>query len=433
MFAFGRNVLTRSLSIKSPSIVTSPSWRSFSQHPHSRRLFTSKTNSRRFSIPREIIPPAARPFLVAMAAGLISGVTGSYAASYIEGLNRPYIPHGIPHQPTSELSAIVAETTSEVAEEGKQISIDSLPILSDATLFMSQAPNVPPQITRKEPARIIVHLTSALKSFGVSPSDSYDFWALNDSVPAPFIRCRVGDILEIHHQNADSHSIKHDIEFQAVTGPGGGSPILSAEPGETRVCDFRMLNPGLYLYSCSASHREFQHTTNGSYGLVLVEPLDGMPEVDQEFFLIESEIYPQSRGKSASGDASNETPSYVLFNGKKGALVDPPLTVTQDERIRLYVGNAGPSRPSSFHITGSLFDRVYRDGDLNSAPARGIQTTLIPVGSAIAVEFDAVEPGDYSIVDHSIFRMEKGAVGLIHVNEAPPKEEKIYDVDSLGI
>jgi copper-containing nitrite reductase len=386
-------------------------------------------------MPREIIPPAARPFLVAMAAGLLSGVTGSYAASYIEGLKHPYIPHGIPHQPTSELSAIVAETTSEIAEEGKQISIESLPTLSDATLFMSFAPNVPPQITRKEPARIIVHLTSMLKTFDVSPADSFDFWTLNDSIPAPFIRCRVGDVLEIHHHNADSHSIRHDIEFQAVTGPGGGASVLSAEPGETKVCDFRMLNPGLYLYSCSASHRESQNTTNGTYGLILVEPLDGLPPVEHEFFLIESEIYPQSEPSTRvkSGEVSNESPSYVLFNGKKGALVDPPLTITQDERVRLYVGNAGPNRPSSFHITGSLFDRVYREGDLNSAPARGIQTTLIPVGSAIAVEFEAIEPGDYRIVDHSIFRMDKGAVGLIHVDEAPPKEEKVYDVDSLGI
>jgi hypothetical protein len=58
---------------------------------------------------------------------------------------------------------------------------------------------------------------------------------------------------------------------------------------------------------------------------------------------------------------------------------------------------------------------VYREGDLTSPPARGLQTTLIPAGGAAVVEVDLPVPGNFTLIDHSIFRMDKGAIGFLKV------------------
>lgn len=52
--------------------------------------------------------------------------------------------------------------------------------------------------------------------------------------------------------------------------------------------------------------------------------------------------------------------------------------------------------------------QVYREGDLISPPARGIQTTLVPAGGATVVELVPPVPGNLTLVDHSIFRIDKG-------------------------
>jgi FtsP/CotA-like multicopper oxidase with cupredoxin domain len=122
----------------------------------------------------------------------------------------------------------------------------------------------------------------------------------------------------------------------------------------------------------------------------------------------------------------DEKPTHVVFNGKAGALVDKPLITNQGDRVRVYFGNAGPNLISSFHIIGTIFDKVYREGDLISPPGRGIQTTCVPSGGSTVVEFDAVVPGNYTLVDHSIFRLDKGAVGFLKVLGNDPKSEFFY-------
>jgi FtsP/CotA-like multicopper oxidase with cupredoxin domain len=111
----------------------------------------------------------------------------------------------------------------------------------------------------------------------------------------------------------------------------------------------------------------------------------------------------------------DENPTHVVFNGAEGTLTRNPLVAKVGERVRIFVGNAGPNLVSSFHVIGAIFDRVYREGDLISPPARSIQTTLVPAGGAAIVEIDCVVPGSLTLVDHSIFRMEKGCVGFLKI------------------
>jgi FtsP/CotA-like multicopper oxidase with cupredoxin domain len=114
-----------------------------------------------------------------------------------------------------------------------------------------------------------------------------------------------------------------------------------------------------------------------------------------------------------------EQPDYVVFNGRQGALLGKnALRVKVGEKIRIFFGNIGPNGISSFHIIGEIFDQVYLEGAVNGIINRNVQTTLVPSAGATIVEFTIDVPGDYLLVDHSIFRMEKGALGLISATGA---------------
>ncbi len=115
-----------------------------------------------------------------------------------------------------------------------------------------------------------------------------------------------------------------------------------------------------------------------------------------------------------------EHPLFVVFNGRAGSLFgEGALTAKTGETVRIYFGNIGPNLISSFHVIGEIFDRVYREASLVSPPARSIQTTLVPAGGATVVEFKVEVPGAYTLVDHAIFRIEKGAIGYLNVEGEP--------------
>ena len=115
-----------------------------------------------------------------------------------------------------------------------------------------------------------------------------------------------------------------------------------------------------------------------------------------------------------------EHPRFIVFNGRVGSLVgDHALKAKTGEQIRIFFGNGGPNLISSFHVIGEIFDRVYREGDLVSPPARSVQTTLVPPGGATVVQFGVEVPGNYTLVDHAIFRVEQGAVGYLQVEGQP--------------
>lgn len=289
------------------------------------------------------------------------------------------------------------------------------------------APEVPPPIHRKKPVILVARIDSNQKEMPINNEFKYKFWTFNDHVPGPFIRARVGDILEVHHTNSDKSGMPHNIDFHAVTGPGGGAPVTTAVQGEEKICYFKMLQPGLFIYHCAAPP-VMDHIANGMYGLILVEPEKGLPKVDREFYVLQSEFYtktPPAEGATEVLEYSHENgldehPRFVVFNGSVGSLVGKnALQAKTGEKVRIFFGNAGPNLISSFHVIGEIFDRVYREADLLSPPARSVQTTLVPAGGATVAEFGVEVPGDYTLVDHAIFRVEKGNVGFLHVEGKP--------------
>jgi nitrite reductase (NO-forming) len=250
---------------------------------------------------------------------------------------------------------------------------------------------------------------------------SFTYWTFNGKVPGPFLRVRVGDSVEVHLKNSPDSRMIHSVDFHAVTGPGGGATVMQVPPGEERSFTFRALNPGLFVYHC-ATPMVAEHIANGMYGMILVEPEGGLPQVDREFYVMQGEIYTEaSFGQQGHQEFSvakllAEQPEYFVLNGAVGALTtEHPLKAAVGQRIRIYFGVGGPNFVSSFHIIGEILDRVYDQGSLTSPPLTNAQTTLVPPGGATVVELDLQVPGRYILVDHALSRVERGLAGFLTV------------------
>lgn len=285
---------------------------------------------------------------------------------------------------------------------------------------LTLAPQVPKPVNRDYSAKVIVKLTALERIMDLMEGVQYKFWTLNGSVPAPFIRVREGDVVEVQLSNSASSMMSHSIDFHAASAPMGGAMVNETAPTRTSTFQFKALRSGLYIYHCG-SQPVAVHLAKGMYGLILVEPKEGLPKVDREYYVMQSEFY--TRGSFGEpglqpfsmSKALDERPDYVLFNGKVGALMgDQALQAHTGEKIRLFIGNAGPNLVSSFHLMGAILHNVYVEG--GSLINHNVQTTLIPAAGSTIVETQIDVPGTYVLMDHSIFRAaHKGTMGHLIV------------------
>ncbi|MCF8260157.1 MAG: nitrite reductase, copper-containing [Melioribacteraceae bacterium] len=335
-------------------------------------------------------------------------------------------------------SGLFIQSCSEVKSTELQKTIEA---------NLTYAPYVPNKINRDRPAKVIVEMEVRELVGRLSDGVEYTFWTFGGQVPGQFIRVREGDEVEFRLHNHPTSKLPHNIDLHAVTGPGGGAVSSFTTPGHTSVFSFKALNAGLYVYHCATAPVGL-HIANGMYGLILVEPEEGLPPVDREYYVMQSEFYTEG-GYGEEGfqpfsmeKALDENPDYVVFNGSVGSLVgDNSITAKVGERVRLFVGNGGPNLVSSFHVIGEIFDAVYQEGG-TSVKQNNVQTTLIPAGGSAIVEFKVDVPGEFILVDHSIFRaFNKGALGKLAVSGPEDKtiysgktEDKLYNgiEDQLG-
>ena len=320
---------------------------------------------------------------------------------------------------------------SVLAEADDHLSILKEPLVGEEVAILTDAPNVPPRITRTHRTKMVVNLEVTEVVKRMADGVDYTFWTFGGSVPGKFIRVREGDLVEFHLANHPSSKMPHNIDLHAVTGPGGGAASSFTTPGHESEFSFTALNPGLFVYHC-ATAPVGMHIANGMYGLILVEPKEGLPEVDKEFYVMQSEFYTKGKYGAAGlqpfsmAKAIKEDADYVVFNGSVGALTgDKAITADVGDNVRLFVGNGGPNLVSSFHVIGEIFDKVYTEGGLGE-PNTNVQTTLVPAGGSTICEFQLDTAGTFILVDHSIFRaFNKGAIGMLKVgggDEASNKE-----------
>jgi len=306
---------------------------------------------------------------------------------------------------------------------------DTAAVTGEYSPALTFAPNVPEARYSTTPKKVIVEIEVVEKIMKLADGVDYTFWTFGGKVPGPFIRVQEGDEVELHLDNNANNKMPHNIDLHAVSGPGGGAEATMTVPGHSSVFNFRALNPGLFVYHC-ATAPVGMHIANGMYGLILVTPKEGLPNVDKEFYIMQSEFY--TKGKNGEpglqpfdmDKAIKEQPEYVVFNGSVGSTTGTnALQAKVGDRIRIYAGNAGPNLVSSFHIIGQIFDKVYVEG--GSQINQNVATTLIPSGGATIVEFTCKEPGTFNIVDHSIFRaFNQGALAQLIVTG--PADKNIY-------
>ncbi|MGV3773719.1 MAG: copper-containing nitrite reductase [Verrucomicrobiales bacterium] len=315
-----------------------------------------------------------------------------------------------------------AAEASKAPPRGLQAKGSDPAIIGEEVAVLTKAPFVPPPIKRSHPTKVIVNMEVKEVVLKLSDGVEYLFWTFGGEVPGEFIRVREGDLVEFHLNNHPSSKMPHNIDLHAVTGPGGGAASSFTAPGHSSQFSFKALNPGLYVYHC-ATAPVGMHVANGMYGLILVEPKEGLPKVDKEYYIMQGEFYTNGKfGEEGlqyfdQNKAVDERPSYVVFNGSVNSLVgDKAITATVGETVRLFVGNGGPNLISSFHVIGEIFDHVYVEGGTLAAQ-KNVQTTLVPAGGSAIVDFKVEVPGTYVLVDHSLFRaFNKGALAMLKVN-----------------
>jgi len=370
-----------------------------------------------------------RQNLAALLAGLLAVVSLAVGA------------YGLYRSTTTQRDLTTAMATMDASSAQNQVVLDRLGIATLQPAQATDAPNVahdpadlPPPITRTEPTTVQVTLTAKEVTAELADGTTYAFWTFDGTVPGPMVRVMVGDTVEFTLINDLSNVNGHNIDFHAVNGPGGGAAVTNVAPGETTTFTWKALHAGAFVYHC-AFPPPMHHIAQGMYGAIVVEPVGGLPPVDREFYIMQGDWYTAGRMGNqghqtfSQEKALAELPEYYTFNGHVNALTELyPLQAEVGETVRIFFGVGGPNKGSNFHVIGEVFDRVY-SGSEETFTANE-EVWYVPPGSVSTFEMFLDVPGTYTIVDHALYRVQKGAAGLLQVSGEPNPD--IFDPPGLG-
>jgi len=294
-------------------------------------------------------------------------------------------------------------------------------------------PNAPAYLLRDAavPARLSgnthdIELVMYEKMMTIAGGYQQMVWTFGDSVPGPVIRVKVGDLVRIHLINAATNKLPHSIDFHSSL-VAWNDEMTSINPGEEKLYEFRAEFAGVWMYHCGTSPA-LHHIANGMYGMMIVEPAGGLSKVDREFAIVQSEWYLGPQGEPASLEkamSAAPAPDFVLFNGVANQYLDNPIKIATGERIRLFILNVGPSIDSAFHIVGTIFDRVIKEGvelRLGNPGNYGAQAVDLAPSQGAMVEFVMAEDGLYPIVTHAFNFVGRGALGLFQAGDGDPRK-----------
>ncbi len=250
----------------------------------------------------------------------------------------------------------------------------------------------------------------------VAPGVTQEMWTFNGQVPGPTLRGKVGDIFTITLVNKGK--LGHSIDLHA-SKVAWNDEMRSIGPGESLVYQFEAKHAGAFMYHCGTAPA-LHHIGNGMFGVIIIDPPQ-LAQVDHEFVLTQSELYLGPQG--APGDLTkmqNEDFDAVVFNGYFNQYLHAPIRVEPNQRVRVWVVNEGPSENSAFHIVGTVFDTVFREGAYTLRPDAsrgGAQVLDLQPAMGGFVEFTFDEAGLYPIVTHKFSNVGKGALGLFQAGD----------------
>lgn len=247
----------------------------------------------------------------------------------------------------------------------------------------------------------------------IAPGVTQEVWTFDGQVPGPTLRGKVGDIFTVTITNKGK--MGHSLDFHA-SKVAWNDEMRTIQPGESLVYQFEAKHAGAFMYHCGTAPT-LHHIGNGMHGALIVDPPDLAP-VDHEYVFVQSEWYTGPEGQP--GDLTkmqHDDWDAVVFNGYVNQYAHAPITgIEVGERVRAWIVDNGPSENSSWHVVGTIFDTVYKEGAYQLRPGDGNQggsqaLDLQPAQGGF-VEFTFDEEGAYPFVTHKFSNAGKGAMGI---------------------
>ncbi|MCY7418761.1 MAG: multicopper oxidase domain-containing protein [Chloroflexi bacterium] len=256
----------------------------------------------------------------------------------------------------------------------------------------------------------------------VAPGRTVAAWTFGGTVPGPVIHVKVGDLVRVHLTNETQ--MTHNIDFHA-SQTAMDDQMVAIAPGATWTYTFTAEYAGVWMYHCGTGPA-LLHIANGMFGMVIVDPIDPLPTVDHEYALVQSEWYLGENGQATDytkASAAAPSPDFVVFNGVANQYKNHPLAVQPGDDVRFYVLDAGPNVDSSFHVVGTIFHRVMKEGILTDAATNGgwgSQAVDLAPAQAAIVDLTIPESGMFVFVTHAFDFVQLGAIGVLQAGADLP-------------
>ena len=261
-----------------------------------------------------------------------------------------------------------------------------------------------------------IELVVSEREMTVAPGIVQTVWTFGDTVPGPVLRVKVGETVRVTLVNPETNQLPHSIDFHASL-VAWNDEMRSINPGEELVYEFVAKYAGVYMYHCGTTPA-LHHIASGMFGMIIVEPDGGLEPVEHEFALVQNEWYMIEQAGFVSleeASAAAPAPDAVAWNGVANQYAEHPIQVPVGEEVRVFVLNAGPSIDSSFHVVGTIFHEVIKEGahlTEGNAGNWGSQAVDLSPAQGAIVEMRFDEDGLYPIVTHAFNFVGRGALGL---------------------
>ena len=305
----------------------------------------------------------------------------------------------------------------DVLEDGLQVAARRAVATSvtRAPFAAGDALNMDAALKPLDPAPVKeIRLDTTHKIIEIAPGVKFSAWTFGDQVPGPVVRARVGDRIKFTMTNRSDEPVPgvrmtaapmmHSMDFHSAMVVAAGQVPLDRARARRSSSSSRSNYPGRVhvplRHADGARAHRLGHVRDDDRRAARGLPDEGRPRVrDHPERVLHQARSAEAQGRrhsrstcsTASACAPRRRPTRV-FNGRYNGMVDKPLPAKPGERVRLFVLNVGPSNTSSFHVVGTIFDRVWIEGNPDNQ-FRGMQTVLLGSSNGAIVEFVIPEAG----------------------------------------